>query len=93
MLYKIVEEPEFSAKIKKLKKIFPRTDEFLKGLYNILSHVPFVWGTPIPKEPGQKYGAYFVGESLEVGKFPPFKILYRVDDDCVYLISISGIIM
>jgi len=36
MLYKIVEEPEFSAKIKKLKKIFPRTDEFLISISGII---------------------------------------------------------
>ena len=91
--YKIVQEPEFSAKIKRLENLFPRTEDFMKGLYNILSYVPLDWGTPIPKEPSQKYGIYFVGESLEVGKFPPFKILYRVTDDCVYLISMGGIIM
>jgi hypothetical protein len=92
MAYRVVEEKKFAAQIAQLEKVFPRIKDFKKELYNILQRNPFLWGRPIPKEPHWKYGVYFEGKSDQVGKFPPFRVLYRVDDDCVHLISI-GIIL
>ena len=90
MLYKIVEEPEFSAKIKKLKKIFLRTDDFLKGLYNILSHVPFVWGTPIPKEPGQNTALISWANRLKSVNFLLLKF-FTVSMTIVFILSVLAV--
>lgn len=92
MPYQVVETVKFRAKIENLEKNFlPRIADFRKGLHITLSNDPFTWGKPIPKKPGQKYGFYFVGSSDKIGKFPSFDVVYRVDDDTVYLIDMRGL--
>jgi len=90
-MFRIIEEVKFTEKIEKLEKMLPRTAEFKRGLYITLQHIPFGWGTPVAKKPNWKYGIYFVGKSDTIGKYPAFNILYRVTDDCVYLIDMSAI--
>lgn len=91
MSFKIIEEPRFTERINKLEKILPRISEFKKGLYVTLERNPFIWGTPVPREPQWKYGIYFVGKSDTIGKFPSFDVVYRVTDDTVYLIDMGAI--
>ncbi len=91
MSYKIVEETRFKEKIEKLEKGLPRISQFRKGLHATLARDPFIWGTPVPKEPNWKYGFYFVGTSDSIGRFPSFDIAYRVTDDTVYLLDIGAI--
>lgn len=91
MPFKVVEQPRFKKKINDLEKLLPRIFQFKKGLYTTLERNPFVWGTPVPKQPNWKYGVYFVGRSDSIGKFPAFDVAYRVTDDTVYLLDIGAI--
>lgn len=91
MAYKIVEEPKFTRQIAKLEKLLPRISQFREGLHFTLERNPFSWGIPVPRQSQWIYGAYFIGRSDSIGKFPSFDVVYRITDDTVYLLHITAI--